>query len=79
MKSNYELLNTTYKIVVWPEVQEYMALDTFEENSILITDNKYLEILGSSAYLIDEKWLYEADKKIAYSNGVKDADYNIAN
>ncbi len=45
-----------YAIIGWPEIQEYMSLEGFRENSALITPNLHIGI-GSSTYLIDLGWL----------------------
>ena len=45
-----------YAIIGWPEIQEYMSLEGFRENSALITPNSHIGI-GSSTYLIDLGWL----------------------
>ena len=44
-----------YEIISWPEIQEYMDLEGFEENSALITPNDNIGI-GSSTYLINKEW-----------------------
>lgn len=44
-----------YEIIDWPEIQAYMDLEGFEENSTLITPNDSMGI-GSSTYLIDKEW-----------------------
>lgn len=30
------LLQSTFEIVTWPEIQDYMTIDNFRENAILI-------------------------------------------
>lgn len=30
------LLQSTFEIVTWPEIQNYMTIDNFKENAILI-------------------------------------------
>lgn len=42
-------------IIGWPEIQAYMELEGFEENTALITHNPYLGI-DSSTYLVDKNW-----------------------
>lgn len=44
-----------YEIIDWSNIQDYMDLEGFEENSNLITPNDSIEI-GSSTYLIDNEW-----------------------
>lgn len=44
-----------YEIIYWPDIQAYIDLERFEENSTLITSNNSIEI-GSSTYLIDKEW-----------------------
>ena len=44
-----------YEVVSWPEIQEYMDYDDFDDNAALITPNPYLGI-DSSTYLVDKNW-----------------------
>lgn len=46
----------SYEIIGWPEIQEVMDVEGFEENSSLITPNDNLSI-GSSTYLVNKEWL----------------------
>lgn len=45
-----------YVIVCWPEIQELMELEGFQENSYLINDDRGMEDFGSSAYFVKESW-----------------------
>jgi len=45
-----------FEIIGWPDIQEFMELDGFEENSTLIDPNPNIGI-DSSTYLIDKEWL----------------------
>ena len=44
-----------YEIIGWPDIQVYMELEGFEENSTLITPNDNMGI-DSSTYLINKEW-----------------------
>lgn len=44
-----------YEIIGWPDIQAYMDLEGFEDNSTLITPNDSMGI-GSSTYLVDKEW-----------------------
>lgn len=47
-------------IVEWPDSQELMELDGFEENTCLINDNKFIEenlSIISSAYFVNIDWM----------------------
>ena len=44
-----------YEIIGWPDIQAYMELEGFEENSTLITPNNNMGI-DSSTYLINKEW-----------------------
>ena len=46
-----------YVVITWPDIQDYMDLDGFEENSYLVNDEQGIEDFGSSAYFVDEEWL----------------------
>ena len=41
-----------YTIICWPEIQEYMDKEGFEENSSLITNDLLVDLYGSSAYFV---------------------------
>lgn len=43
--------------IPWPEVQDYMGLEGFHDNSVLINDGKLYEEYGDSAYMVRESWL----------------------
>lgn len=45
-----------YTIIEWPEIQEYMDEEGFNENSALIEPNENIGI-GSSTYLVSNEWL----------------------
>ena len=45
-----------FEIVEWPEIQELMNKEGFEENTTLITPNENLGI-GSSTYLVNKEWI----------------------
>lgn len=45
-----------YIIVGWPEIQDYMNIKGFRENSALIDMNENIGI-GSSTYLISRDWI----------------------
>ena len=45
-----------YEIIGWPDIQDIMDEEGFEENSALIDENENIGI-GSSTYLVDKGWL----------------------
>ena len=51
-----------YAIIGWPEIQSYMELDGFQENSALIDENVHIGI-GSSTYLISLDWLASLEEE----------------
>lgn len=60
-----------YTIICWPEIQEYMDKEGFEENSSLITNDLMVDLYGSSAYFVSITWLaihrynrYESNMKL---------------
>ena len=63
------LLQSTFEIVIWPEIQDYMTIDNFRENAILINEEPFVDIVGSSAYFVNTEWKRKADLEIAYNNG----------
>lgn len=46
-----------WTVVQWPEIQNLMDLEGFEDNAYLINDEKGLNNFGSSAYFVNENWL----------------------
>lgn len=52
-----ETLGELYVVVCWPDSQDLMDKEGWEENSMLINDEHGLETYGSSAYLVCSKWL----------------------
>lgn len=55
---------TLFTPITWPDIQNYMDIEGFKENSYLINDDKGMEEFGSSAYFVSCSWLLEADKKM---------------
>lgn len=45
-----------YVIVGWPDIQDIMNKEGFEDNATLIEPNDSMGI-GSSTYLVDKEWL----------------------
>ena len=45
-----------YVIIGWPDIQDLMDLEDFDENATLIEPNSYMGI-DSSTYLVDKEWL----------------------
>lgn len=51
-----------YVIVGWPEIQELMDEEGFEDNAALIEPNDNMGI-GSSTYLVDKEWLESLEEE----------------
>ena len=49
-----------YVIIGWPEIQDIIDKEGFEENTALIEPNDSMGI-GSSTYLVDKKWFESLD------------------
>jgi len=50
--------DTTFDVITWSDdIQHYMEIDGFRENSCLINDEPLLSEYGSSAYFIRRSWL----------------------
>lgn len=47
------------EVVTWPESQEIMEIDGFEEHAKLINDSYGLKRFGSAAYVVESEWLKE--------------------
>lgn len=52
-----------YIVIQWPEIQEYMDLKGFRDNSYLINDEKGMDDFGSSAYFVNKEWLESINKE----------------
>ena len=52
----------TYVAITFPEIQEYMEQEGFEENAYLINDEHGINDFGSSAYFVRTEWLKEKMK-----------------
>lgn len=50
-------MEETFVIVQWPEIQDLMEKEGFEENAYLGNDDQFLEKYGSSAYFVSQDWL----------------------
>lgn len=50
-----------YEVVMWPECQELMDKEGWENNSYLISDDRGLNDFGSSAYFVKKSWLEGAN------------------
>lgn len=46
-----------YVVITWPESQDLMDREGFEENCHLVNNDKGVDEYGSSAYFVDENWL----------------------
>ena len=51
-----------FEIIEWPDIQAFMDIDGFRENSTLIHPNEHLGI-NSTTYLVSKEWLNSIDKK----------------
>ena len=49
-------------VVTWPEVQNLMGIEGFNDNSLLINDGILYEEYGDSAYMVRKHW-FENNKK----------------
>ena len=50
-------MKETYEVITWPDIQYFMDIPGFRENSYLINDSKGLDDFGSSAYFVNSEWL----------------------
>lgn len=53
-----------YELVTWPEIQEYMDSEGFEEHSCLADDDYFFGTYGSSAYFVDKEWKEKVDNEL---------------
>jgi hypothetical protein len=55
-------MKTNVVIVCWPESQDLMMYEGFEENCELINSERGLDLYGSSAFYVNKEWLQEIKK-----------------
>lgn len=58
-----EILMEDYVIIGWPDIQDIMDEEGFEENTTLIEPNDNMGI-GSSTYLVDKEWFNGIQKAV---------------
>ena len=51
-----------FEIIGWPDIQYFMELEGYADNTTLIEPNDEMGI-GSSTYLVDKKWLESLGKE----------------
>lgn len=59
------------------EFEDMKNIFTYLSNAILINEEPFVDIVGSSAYFVNTEWKRKADLEIAYNNGYSDAEYKI--
>lgn len=68
-------MEDTYTIVTFPDVQELMEIEGFDENSHPINDDPLLSKVGSSAYFVNSKWLDDMNKYVVYILKERNGEY----
>ena len=51
-----------FEVITFPDVQNLMNSNEFEENSCLINDEPLLSEYGSSSYFVRKSWLEKFNK-----------------
>ena len=64
------------EVVMWPESQELMDKEGFFENCELINSVRGFNLYGSSAYLVDRKWLEDVRKGLIPDRGDSNNEYD---
>ena len=49
--------NNEFIVIRWPEIQELMEVNGFEQNCCLINDDPFIQEYESSAYFVRVNWL----------------------
>ena len=52
-----------FTVVTWPESQELLEIEGFEENSILINDGPLYDQYGDATYLVAVDFLMQHQKQ----------------
>ena len=56
VQKKYQTMMEEFELIGWPEIQFYMELEGFRENSTLVDPNTNIGI-DSSTYLVSKSWL----------------------
>ena len=64
--SDYNQFIDEFVVITWPEIQELMEYEGFQDNSLLINDGKLYEQYGDSAYMVNKDWLLSGRTKQKY-------------
>jgi len=51
-----------YEIIGWPDIQELMELEGFDENATIIEPNSSMGI-DDCTYLVDKEWLESLEEE----------------
>lgn len=68
-----------YVVVTWPDSQLLMDKKGFRNHCELINSEKGLELYGSSAYLVDKKWLSDVKQGLIQNDMDDDMNELIIN
>jgi len=47
-----------FTVICWPDIQQFMDVEGFRDNTHLINDDTLYEEYGDSAYFVRKQWLY---------------------
>lgn len=64
-------MKETYEVITWPDIQYFMDIPGFRENSYLINDPKGLDDFGSSAYFVNSEWLKKINNGEAHDTNCR--------
>lgn len=59
----FDMDRQLYEVICWPDIQDYMNKEGFEDNAYLINDEKGMELFGSSAYFVNTEWADKVDSQ----------------
>lgn len=62
VQKKYQTMMEEFELIGWPEIQFYMELEGFKENSTLVDPNTNIGI-DSSTYLVSKSWLDSLNNK----------------
>lgn len=56
-------MENLFTVITWPESQELLEIEGFEENSILINDGPLYDQYGDATYLVSLDFLMQHQKQ----------------
>ncbi len=53
-----------FVVITWPDIQDFMELDGFKDNAVLLNSDAFIDEYGGSAYLVRQSWIDRHDTNL---------------